>query len=70
MAPPGGGVERQFVSKLSHKIGGNSLKIKPYSSRFGTAKKPVWVVHECVFFTQHLPEKRRQDLWEGRFFIA
>ena len=39
MAPPGGGVERQFVSKLSHRIGGNPLKIKPYSSRFGTAKK-------------------------------
>jgi len=27
-------------------------------------------VHDCVFFTQHSPEKRRQDLWEGRFFIA
>jgi hypothetical protein len=39
---------------------------------------PLWdrqktrflTVHDCVFFTQHLPEKRRQDLWEERFFIA
>jgi hypothetical protein len=24
----------------------------------------------CVFFAQHLHEKRPQDLWEWRFFIA
>jgi hypothetical protein len=24
----------------------------------------------CVFFAQHLPEKRRKGLWEGAFFVA
>jgi hypothetical protein len=36
----------------------------------GQAKTSFQADHDCVFFTQHSPEKRRQDLWEGRFFIA
>jgi len=40
-----------------------------FSQHIG-GKKLALVVHGCVFFTQHSPEKRRQDLWEGRLFIA
>jgi len=63
-------METKFLSRLSHRTSPNQLKINRYLSYFGTGKIVFQAVHDCVFFTQHSSEKRRQGLWEGRFFIA
>ena len=69
--PLDGGVETKFLSRVNRGDSPSRLKINRYLSCFGTGKNGRFrSVHDCVFFTQHSPEKRQQDLWEGGFFIA
>src|SRR5262249_29409508 len=72
--PPDRMAEKLQPQKIKPQVDGRlsskPLKLIADLLRWSARKSGFWCAQNCVFFTQHSPEKRPQDLWERSLFIA